>query len=114
MYRAKTYAIARSVATAASIPRFQFAKAVDDGTFSGLAARLMLTEKFGSEGRLISIDSDTVRKNFRGNSPLKSTPYDFDGLWVGILVCGQEKTQLDQRPSWVLNNRVGMISRLPA
>ncbi|MBA8909131.1 hypothetical protein [Aminobacter ciceronei] len=62
----------------------------------GLAARLMLTEKCGSEGRLISIDSDSAQKIFRGNSRLKSTPYDFDGLWVGISVCGQEKTQLDQ------------------
>ncbi|WP_406873757.1 hypothetical protein WHT83_10545 [Aminobacter sp. P9b] len=97
-------AICRHGGLDSAIPRFRFAKAVDDGTFSGLAVRLMLTEKFGAEGRLISIDFDTVRKKSRRNFPLKSTPYDFDGSWVGILVCGQEKTQLDQRPSWVLNN----------
>jgi hypothetical protein len=44
----------------------------------------MLTEKFGSEGRKIPIDTETSQKNFCGKFPLKSIPYDFDGLWVGI------------------------------
>jgi hypothetical protein len=64
----------------------------------------MLTEKSGSEGRLIPIDAETSQKNFCGNFPLESTPYDFDGLWVGISRPKREKTQLDQGPSWVLNN----------
>ena len=64
----------------------------------------MLTEKFGFEGRLIPIDAETAQKNFCGNFPLKSTPYDFDGPQVGFSVCGEEKTQLDQWSSWVSNN----------
>lgn len=95
----------------ASISGFQFAKVVDDGTFQPYAAGSMLTEKFGSEGRLTPIDAETAQKSFPGNFPLKSMPQDFDGLWVGFLVCGKEKTQLDQRDNRDWNNRVGMIPR---
>ncbi|MDK4713287.1 hypothetical protein [Rhizobium sp. CNPSo 4039] len=64
----------------------------------------MLTEKVGSKGRSIPIDAETSQKNFGGNFPLKSIPYDFDGLWVGFSRPKKEKTQLDQCSSWVLNN----------
>lgn len=70
----------------------------------GVGGEIDAGEKFGAHGQSMPIDVEATQKNFQGDFPLKSTPYYFDGLWVGFLYPTQEKTQLDQYPSWVLNN----------